>query len=146
MNSVAVSMHASQACDPGSSPGSRSYIFCIFVPQPLYFLFFFFILFFNLSQYRAGTASSTAQSYKHRVPSCTSTTEPHLIGENTVQTHMAFFSFNFFLLTILPRGSKNTILDSFYLIASRPSPNAAETGHGSNYRHGSRDTWTLHPS
>lgn len=131
---------------PGFESRFTQLHFLYFCTTTSVFFIFFFILFFNLSQYRAGTASSTAQSYKHRVPSCTSTTEPHLIGENTVQTHMAFFSFNFFLLTILPRGSKNTILDSFYLIASRPSPNAAETGHGSNYRHGSRDTWTLHPS
>lgn len=50
MNSVAVSMHASQACDPGSSPGSRSYIFCVFVPQPLCLLFLC-LWFFSPSTY-----------------------------------------------------------------------------------------------
>ena len=32
VDSVAVSMHASQACDPGSSPGPRTlFYFCLFV-------------------------------------------------------------------------------------------------------------------
>lgn len=123
--------------------------FFVFLYHNLYVYYFYVYGFFPLQPIRISCQHCIKYSPIIQTPCAQSylnyRTASHRRKRRT-NTHGKFLIFSFFLLMILPRGSKNTILDSFYLIASRPSPNAPETGHGSNYRHGSRATWTLHPS
>ena len=115
------------------------FLYCCTTTTCIYFLFFFS----SSSIYPNIVPALHQVQLNHTNTVCPVVPKPQncMSSEETPYKH----TWQLFLLMILPRGSKNIILDSFYLIALRPSPNAPDTGYGSNYRHDSRATWTLHP-